>query len=63
MSPTIDYSLVILAVLAAGIYLLWRRAKSRRKLDRDWASGRAENCGSCPVIEIRKQQRTTAKKA
>ncbi len=64
MSTLLDTSLVLLAVLAACGYLLWRRVRAARKLDRDWSSGRAESCGHCPAIEIRKaQHKSAAKKA
>ena len=62
MSTLLDYSLVLLAVLMAGAYLLWRRQRSARQLDRDWSNGRAESCGHCPAIEIRKAQHKAAAK-
>lgn len=56
MSSTLDTLLVLLAVLSACGYLLWRRMRSRRQIERDWSSGRAESCAHCPAIEIRKQR-------
>ena len=52
----LDLSLVILTVLAAMIYLLRRKIFAVRKIERDWSSGHADVCTSCPAIEIRKRQ-------
>jgi hypothetical protein len=49
--------LVLMTVALSLGYLIWRRGRASRQLVRDWTSGRAENCGTCPVIEIRKAQR------
>jgi hypothetical protein len=63
MSTSLDIALVLLTVALALGYLLWRRSRASRKLARDWTSGRAENCGACPVIEIRKAQRKNTENA
>jgi hypothetical protein len=54
MSPLLDYSLVLLAIALALGYLIWRKVRSARHSARDWASGHAEVCSSCPVITIHK---------
>lgn len=56
MSPFLDYALVLLAVAAATAYLIYRKVRTARRIARDWATGSAENCGSCPVIEIKRRQ-------
>ncbi|MFZ5432295.1 MAG: hypothetical protein ACOZB3_00830 [Calditrichota bacterium] len=56
MSITLDYILVGLSVAIAVAYLIWRRVRKSRKLARDWTTGRAEACDSCPVIKIREAQ-------
>ncbi|MDD5088142.1 MAG: hypothetical protein PHI18_05025 [bacterium] len=55
MPEFLDYLLVILSVAAALAYLIVRKIRKTRRLARDWATGRAERCDSCPVIEIRRR--------
>jgi hypothetical protein len=57
MSAFIDYVLVALTVGLAAAYLIRRKIRKRRRLDRDWTSGRVDACDSCPVIEIRRRQK------
>ena len=54
MPELLDYILVILSVTAALVYLIVRKIRKARRLARDWTTGRAESCASCPVIEIRR---------
>ena len=54
MSETLNLTLVILAVVASVVYLAWRKLRLARRVPRDWTSGHAEACDSCPVIEIKK---------
>ena len=56
MSTTLDYALVLAAVLLATAYLLWRRFRSARSIARDWSSGHVDACDACPAIKIRKAQ-------
>lgn len=56
MPPFLDYALVLLAVFAAVAYLIYRKVRTARRIARDWATGSAESCGSCPVIEIKRRQ-------
>lgn len=51
-----DIGLVLAVILAATVYLVMRKIRSVRKLSRDWTTGRAEACDSCPVIKIREAQ-------
>jgi hypothetical protein len=52
MSTMLDLALVIVAVSSAVGYLAYRKIRARRNA-RDWSTGRAETCSSCPVVEIR----------
>ncbi|MCB1060440.1 MAG: hypothetical protein KDB65_09425 [Calditrichaeota bacterium] len=54
MSETLDLVLVILAVAASVAYLAWRKLRLARRAPRDWTSGHAEACDSCPIVEIQK---------
>ncbi|MBK6765450.1 MAG: hypothetical protein IPG71_03740 [bacterium] len=54
MSATLDTVLVVFTVVLAIGYLAWRKLRSARRANRDWSSGHAEVCDSCPVLEIRK---------
>jgi hypothetical protein len=56
MPPILDILFVALAVLLAASYLVWRKVRSLRRIERDWSSGRAEVCDHCPAIDIRKAQ-------
>ena len=56
MPAILDYTLVFLAVACAAGYLIWRKVHKARRLARDWTTGRAEACDSCPVIKIRELQ-------
>ena len=56
MPVWLDITLVLLAILTAGAYLIIRKIRSAKKLARDWTTGRVEACDSCPVIEIKKAQ-------
>ena len=51
-----DIALVLAVVLFAAVYLVRRKIRSARRLARDWTTGRAEACDSCPVIQIREAQ-------
>ncbi|HEY3295226.1 MAG TPA: hypothetical protein VGL38_07295 [bacterium] len=54
MSPLLDTFLVLTAVALALGYLVWRKLRSKRHAQRDWTSGHADVCTSCPVIQIHK---------
>lgn len=56
MPVWMDISLVLAVILAATVYLIMRKIRSVRKLSRDWTTGRAESCDSCPVVKIREAQ-------
>ncbi|RPH94997.1 hypothetical protein EHM69_05765 [candidate division KSB1 bacterium] len=56
MTFWLDTLLVFVAVAAAVFYLIRRKRKSTRQVLRDWSTGRAEQCGSCPVRKIREAQ-------
>ncbi|MBI5060288.1 hypothetical protein HZB60_10975 [candidate division KSB1 bacterium] len=51
-----DILLVGLAIAGAMSYLCYRVVRSRRHAERDWSTGKAQACSSCPVVEIRKLQ-------
>jgi len=56
MPPLLDIVLVTFVVLAAGGYLIRRKARSLKSIQRDWATGHAEVCNHCPAIKIRQAQ-------
>jgi len=56
MPAYLDIALVSFAVACALGYLLYRKLRSARHVSRDWATGHAEACGNCAVIEIRRRQ-------
>ena len=61
MSPLFDTLLVALMVLLAAAYLVRRKLRSLRNIQRDWTTGRAEVCDHCPAIKIRQAQMKKAK--
>jgi hypothetical protein len=54
MSETLNLILVIAAVALSVMYLAWRKLRLARRGPRDWTSGHAEACDSCPIVEIQK---------
>jgi hypothetical protein len=56
MPAAVDMLLVLATVAAAIGYFLIRKLRSVKKVQRDWASGHAESCGNCAVVEIRRRQ-------
>ncbi|MCL4305475.1 hypothetical protein KJZ99_06145 [bacterium] len=56
MSDTANLILVALGVGASLAFLVLRKLRHLRQGRRDWSSGHAEACDSCPIIEIRKAQ-------
>jgi biopolymer transport protein ExbD len=56
MPPLLDTLLVVLIVLLATAYLLRRKLRSLKSIQRDWTTGRAEVCDHCPAIKIRQAQ-------
>jgi len=63
MSPLTDTLLVLLTVALALSYLIWRKLRSARHSARDWTSGHAEVCSSCPVIKIHEARNQRASKS
>jgi biopolymer transport protein ExbD len=61
MPPLLDILLVVLMVLLATAYLLRRKLRSLRSIQRDWTTGHAEVCDHCPAIKIRQAQMKKAK--
>jgi hypothetical protein len=57
MSAPLDFALVALTVAVAAAYLIRRKIRKARRLDRDWTSGRVDACDACPVIEIRRAKK------
>ncbi len=61
MPELVDIILVVAFVAAATAYLVWRKVRSLRKIQRDWTTGHPESCGHCPAIQIRQAQLKKAK--
>ena len=61
MPPLLDIVLVGTMVLCATAYLVRRKLRSLRSIQRDWTTGRAEVCDHCPAIKIRQAQMKKAK--
>jgi hypothetical protein len=57
MYTILDYTLVFLAIGLALGYLIRRKISTARRMARDWTTGHAEVCSSCPVIKIHEQAR------
>ena len=57
MPVWLDTVLVLAAVLFAAGYLVRRKIRSVRRLTRDWTTGHAEVCDSCPVMKVREAKR------
>ena len=57
MPTYLDIVLVIATVSAATAYIVMRKVRSVRKINRDWTTGHAEACDHCPAIQIRQAQR------
>jgi hypothetical protein len=56
MSSMLDIGLVITVVAAAAAYLIMRKVRGLKKVNRDWATGHAEVCDHCPAMKIREAQ-------
>ena len=56
MPPLLDTLLVVLVVSLAAAYLVVRKIRALKKINRDWATGHAEVCDHCPAIKIRQAQ-------
>ena len=56
MPPLLDTILVAMIILLSAAYLVHRKLRSLKSIQRDWASGHAEVCDQCPAIKIRQAQ-------
>jgi hypothetical protein len=57
MAPLLDIGFVMVGVGAAVAYLVLRKVRALKRINRDWATGHAATCDHCPAIQIREAQR------